>query len=231
MVQLKSAAEAAGNYLRRNPGEIPRAIRNALGLRVGVPLDLFRWLAEQAEKQGKLEQVVLTPRSPGVHFSAIVDAMRTPVRASASLYIERVSLNARELRIELRVEDVELELIGQSDSPVAMLIKSKALDVSKPGNLVKHLPNLPKFIVESSGNRIVLDLMKHPKVENNARTRAVVSLVTSLLTVHSVEVDRGHFDLSLRAVPEGVFTAVRSVREHLVSPGIKRVRLFLPGVR
>lgn len=231
MMALRQAAEAATNYLKRNPSEIPRALRNALGLRVGVPLDLFRWLAEQAEKQGKLSEVVITPKSPGVHFSAVVDAMRTAVRASASMYIERVSLSSGELRIELRVEDVELALAADSDSPVAMLIKSKALDVSKPGNLVKHIPNLPKFVVEARGNRIVLDLMKHPKIENNARTRGIVSLVTSLLTVHGVEVDRGHVDVSLRAVPEGVFHAVRSVREHVVSPGIKRVRVFLPGAR
>jgi len=229
MVQLKSAAEAAGNYLRRNPGEIPRAIRNALGLRVGVPLDLFRWLAEQAEKQGKLEQVVLTPRSPGVHFSAIVDAMRTPVRASASLYIERVSLNARELRIELRVEDVELELVGQSDSPVAMLIKSKALDVSKPGNLVKHLPNLPKFIVESHGNRIVLDLMKDPKIAGNPRVRRILSLITPVVTANGLETDDDHLEVTFRPLPDGVRPAASAIRRHLLSPGLKRIRALLPA--
>ncbi|MCA9601436.1 MAG: hypothetical protein R3A78_13225 [Polyangiales bacterium] len=231
MNQVRDAAVAAGNYLRRNPGEIARTLRNALGLRVGVPLDVFRWLAEQAERQGKLEQVVITPRSPGVHFSAILDAMRTPVRASAALYIERVNLDAHELRVELRVEDVSLELVGDSDSPVALLIKSGALDVSRPGNLVRHVPNLPAFIVDSRENRIVLDLLKHPKITNNAATRSAIALVTSLLTVHGVEFDRSHVDVSFRAIPRGVFSAANAVRKHLVSPSIRRVRLMLPGTR
>lgn len=228
MNSFRDAAEAASRYLRRHPGELPRAIRSALGLRFGVPLDLFRWLAEQAERQGKVDDVRIEARPPGLGVSATVDLMRTPVRASAAIYIERVRLSRSELRIELRLEDVALELAGDSDSPVAMLIKSAALDVSKPGNLVRHLPNLPAFIVEAKDRRIVLDLMKHPKVVNNAATRQAIALVTSLITVHGVEIDEGHLDVSLRAVPEGVLGAARSIRENVVSPGLRRVRLLLP---
>lgn len=231
MSQAKKAVFAAGHYLRKHPGEVSRAVRNALGLRFGVPLDVFRWLAEQAEQQGKLEDVVITQRSPGIHFAATVDLMKTPVRAAAALYIERVSLSGEELRVELRVEDIKLELLGDTSSPVGMLIKSGALDVSRPGNLIKYVPRLPAFIVDSYDNRIVLDLMKHPKIVNNQVTRNAIALVTSLMTVQGVGVDRGHMDVSMRAVPEGLTHAARSIAKHLVSPGIRRAKLFLPGMR
>ena len=50
-----SAVEAARGYLVDHPGEITRAIRNAFGLRVGVPLAALRWFGRQAEKAGKVE--------------------------------------------------------------------------------------------------------------------------------------------------------------------------------
>ena len=59
------------------------------------------------------------------------------------------------MRIGMRLSDVKLALLGESDAPVATLIKSGALDLSKPGNLVKFLPKRPPAIVEAEGDRIV----------------------------------------------------------------------------
>lgn len=231
MIRVQDAAVAASRYLRRNPGELSRALRNALGLRVGVPLDIFRWLAEQAEKQGKLEDVELAPRAPGIHFAASIDAMHTPVRASATLHVEKVHLTGRELRFDLRVEDVSLVLLGESNTPVAMLIKSGALDLSKPGNLVRHLPELPPFLVDARDNRISIDLMRIPDIDNNPVTRSAIGLVTSLMTIHGIEFEGGHMDVSFRAMPEGVVQAARSVGKNLLRPGLRRARLLLPGRR
>jgi hypothetical protein len=111
-----------------------------------------------------------------------------------------------------------------------MLIKSGALDLSKPGNLVKHVPNLPPVVVSAADDKIVLDLMKHPKIGGEARARNLVNLVTSVLTIHGVEADERHFDVSFRAFQGGLFNAARQVRRHVLAPGIRRARLFLPSI-
>ncbi len=223
--------QAAMRYLRRHPGEVARVLRSLIGLRLGVPIDAFRWMAEQAENSGKAEDVRIDSVPPGVKVQATVDLMRTRVRATAVVYVDRMVLNGEQLRVEVRLEGVTLALVEDSDSPVAMLIKSGALDLSRPGNLVKHMPDLPPVLVDARDDKIVLDLMKHPKIGGEPRARNLISLITSVLTVHGVETDDSHFDVSLRALPDGLFHAARQVRRHVVLPSIRRARLLLPSFR
>lgn len=231
MLQRDAVVQAMAGYLRRHPGEVGRFIRSLVGLRLGVPIDVFRWLGDQAEASGKAEDIQVESVPPGVRVGATVDLMKTTVRASAVVYVERMVITGDQLRVEVRLENVALRMVEDSDTPVAMLIKSGALDLSKPGNLVKHMPDLPPVLVEAEGNRIVLDLMRHPKVGGSRSVRNAVSLVTSLLTVHGVHTDERHLDVSFRAFPEGVFHAAREVRRNLIVPGIRRARLLLPGSR
>ncbi len=228
MIQPTDALFSAGRYLRDNPRELLRAARSALGLRVGVPLDVFRWLAEKAESSGKIQNVVLRPKPPGLAFAGNLDAMNTPLRAEATLYVEKMTLDETQLRIELRIEDVDLRLTHNAETPVAMLVKSGALDLTKPGNLVRHIPNLPPLVVDAHDNRIVLDLMRHPAIEASESLRAMISVITSLLTVHGIEVENQHMDMSLRAIPKGLRHAVRRVRRNVLSPGISKARRLLP---
>lgn len=224
MIQPTEALFSAGRYLRDNPRELLRAARSALGLRVGVPLDVFRWLAEKAESSGKIQNVVLQPKPPGLAFAGNLDAMNTPLRAEATLFVEKMNIDENQMRIELRIEDVDLRLTHDAATPVAMLIKSGALDLTKPGNLVRHIPNLPPIVVDAHDNRIVLDLMRHPALESNESMRALISVVTSLLTIHGIEVENGHMDMSFRAVPRGLRHAVRRVRSNVLGPGIEQAR-------
>jgi len=224
----RALLRGATGYLRRNPSEVARILRSLAGLRVGVPLDAFRWLGDQAMDSGKAEDVRIEAVPPGIRVAATVDLMKTPVRASAVVFVERMVVSGEQIRIDVRLEDVALRMAGESDSPVAMLIKSGALDLSHPGNLVKHMPDLPPVLVEARDNRIVLDLMRHPKIGGNATVRRAVSLVTSIVTVHGVETDDRHLDVSFRALPDGVVHAAREVRRHVLAPGFRRVRLMLP---
>jgi hypothetical protein len=221
--------EAARTYLRRHPTELGRIVRSAFGLRLGVPLDALRWLADQASKSGKARDIQIDAVPPGFRVAATVDLMGTMVRAGAVVYVERVVVNGHEMRVEIRLEEVRLTLVEDSDSSVALLIKSGALDLSKPGNLVKHVPNLPPFLVEARDKKIVLDFIRHPAIARNPTARAAVELLTSIMTVHGVETDEGHLDVAFRALPAGVFAAARNVRQHLVLPGLRRARLLLPG--
>ena len=93
--------------------------------------------------------------------------MNTPIRAGAVIFIDRVVFDDDEMTLALRLEDVALKLNGDAQTPVAALIKSGALDLSNPGNLVGFMPNRNPVIAEAKDNRIVLDLMRDPRIGQN----------------------------------------------------------------
>jgi hypothetical protein len=154
--------------------------------------------------------------------------MDTPIRAGAIIYVERVVFNDEELTVALRLEDVQLKLNGESDSPVAALIKSGALDLSNPGTLVNFMPNRSPVLAEANGNRIVLDLMRDPNIGKNPLVRRAVSLLTAFVTLHGVETDKKHVDIAFRALPTGLGGAVKSLRNNVVLPSMSRL---LPRAR
>lgn len=222
------AFSAAGGYLRRNPGEISRAVRNLIGLRAGVPVDALRWLMEQAAKGGKIADPVITEVPPGLRVTANVDLMKTPVRASAVVFIDRVKLDPDQIRLDLRLEEIWMEVIGDASGPVAALLRSGALDLSKPGELAKYM-DLPPVIVEARDNRLSIDLMREPKIGDNPIVRQALSVVTPLITMHGIESDEHHLNVVFRALPQGVGSAASALRTHLFQPGMSRVRRLLPS--
>ncbi|MEO0322560.1 MAG: hypothetical protein AAF447_06365 [Myxococcota bacterium] len=225
MSMAQAALGAARNYLRQNPDELGRAIRGALGLRVGLPISALRWAGRQAEASGKVKDLKIDPVPPGLKVAASVDPMATPLRASAVVFIDRVVFNEDELTVALRLEDISLKLNGDAETPVAALIKSGALDLSNPGTLIGYLPKRSPVIAEAKDNRIVLDLMRDPKIGKNPIVRHAVAALTSFVTLHSVQTDSGHVDVAFRSFPSGFRGAARSVRRNVVRPGLSR---FLP---
>jgi hypothetical protein len=229
MVARQALLEAAASYLRSHPQEIVRVLRNALGLRFGVPIATLRWLADNGDNGP--QDVEIDPDPPGIRVGATLKLMGTTVRATTSIFIERIKLSAEELRLEVRLEGTHLRVLDEAETPVAALIRSGALDLTKSGNLAAHLPKLSGLLGESKDNRLVIDLMKHPKIGRNRAVRKALGLVSSFLTVHGVESDEGHVDVLLRAFPRGVGGAVRAVRDHLFTDGPPWIRGMLPGRR
>lgn len=223
-----NAFSAATGYLRRHPSEATRAIRNLIGLRAGVPIDALRWLMEQAAKGGKIEDPVITEVSPGLRVTASVDLMKTPVRASAVVYIDRVRLDTDQIRLDVRLEEIWVEVIGDATTPVAALLRSGALDLSKPGELAKYM-DLPPVIVEARDNRLSIDLMREPKIGDNPLVRQALAVVTPLVTMHGIESDDEHLNIVFRALPQGIGSAASAVRTHLFQPGFRRVRALIPS--
>jgi hypothetical protein len=216
MPDKKAIVEALGGYLKRHPEEFLRVVRNALALRVGVPLDALRWLAGQAKGRNAPKDVRLEAVPPGIRASAIVNLAGTEVRAAATVYMEHVQLDGEQLRFELRLEDVALQLTdSNADTPVATLLKSGALDLSKPGNLAAFMPKRPAMLVDAHDDVIVLDLMKHPKLQGNGKAARVVDAITAFLTVRGIETDPEHLDVVLGAFPRGVAGALAAVRPAL----------------
>lgn len=223
-----SAAWSLAGFVTRRPGEVGRILRGLLGLRLGFPIELFQWLGEQAEQSGQAKNVDLRAEPPGVAVAATVEAMRTQLRVRAHVFVERLRMNGEELRVTLRVEKLSLSLEEDSDSAVATLVKSGALNLSAPGNLLKHLPNRPAVLVHAEGNRITLDLMRHRGFQERRRLQDAIALATSFLTVHGVETDEDHVDVRLRALPGGLLHAASQVRRRVLRPGFRRVRRLLP---
>lgn len=212
MFNPRAMVQAAVGYVRKNPDEVVRAAVNATGLRFGVPLASLRWFAGQIKGKRAPKDVEISSVPPALRFSAVVDAMGTPVRASAALKIDEVTITEESIRIGVRLRDVKLALAGASESPVATLIQSGALDLSKPGNLLKYIPKKPPAIIEADGDRIVLDLMKVPKLANDPRVKKLLGIIAPVVGIRSIETDRDHLYVKLRATPFGLLEAVGKIR-------------------
>lgn len=212
-MKIKSVVTAAVGWVRRNPDEVVRAAVNAAGLRFGIPLAALRYLAENAGGGKKMpKDIELGATPPALGFSATVDAMGTPLRASASIKIDEIEISTESVRVAVRLNDVRLAVIGESESPVATLIKSGALDLSKPGNLVKFIPKRPPAVVEAGGDRVVIDLLKVPQLASNERFRKALAVLTPLVGVRAIETDDDHVYVSLKATPLGLLQAFDAIR-------------------
>ncbi|HSY25273.1 MAG TPA: hypothetical protein VK841_24275, partial [Polyangiaceae bacterium] len=175
---------ATVDYVRKNPDELVRAAVNAAGLRFGVPLAAVRWLSSQAKLPRRAPQDIdIGSAPPALRIGMSLEAMGTPVRANAAIRVDGIDLSPDSMRISIRLSDVSVSLLGPSETPVAMLIKSGALDLSKPGNLVKYLPKRPPAIVDADGDRIVVDLMKVPAIANSPGLRWILGVVTPVVSV------------------------------------------------
>jgi len=200
-------------YLREHPEELLRVLRNALALRFGVPIAGLRWLAGRVKGKRAPKDVVITAVPPGVRVGAEIDLMGTAVRASAIVYVEGIRIEPETVRIELRLSEVSLKLVDEkAESPIAALLKSGALDLSKPGNLAAYMPKRPALLVEAKDDRIVLDLMKHPKFARDERLKRALGLVIPLVTIRAIETDPEHLDVAFRPLPRGVGEILKGVR-------------------
>jgi hypothetical protein len=214
---MVNTLELFGNvrqYLLKHPEEVIRVLKNALQFRFGVPLDALRWAASKARGKKAPRDVQLEAVPPGVRVGATLDLMGAVVRISCILYVDEVRIDSSQLRFELRLSDVSLKLLGDSDSAVATLIKSGALDLSKPGNLVRFMPKRPAMLVEAQDDRIVLDLMKHPALANQ-RVERIISWITPVITLGAIRTDWEHLDLQFKPFQDGVVPALSRLRSQL----------------
>lgn len=215
-MDAREIAGAVGGYLKDHPEELWRVLRNALALRFGVPLAALRWLAVKGAGKKAPKDVEIEAVPPGVRLAASLDLMGTPVRASAVVYVERVRVNASELCFELRLAQVSLKVTDEtSTTPIAALLKSGALDLSKPGNLAAYMPKRPALLVDARDDRIVIDLMKHPKFARNESAQRLVRLLAPLITVSGIESESEHLDVALQPFPDGISDVIARVRNLL----------------
>lgn len=188
----------------RNPLSMLKVARHAVNLRVAVPLDALRWfVANTPPKKSAPSDVVITARPPAIHFGATVELMGSKLRASAAIKVEELRVHPDEMRVMLRLSDVDMKVLDRSETPIAGLIKSGALDLTKPGNLANFMPKKPPALVEAHDDILVLDLMKVPKLASNLRVRKILSRLTPVVNVSALKTDDDFLILALRATPMG----------------------------
>jgi hypothetical protein len=211
---LRAALRSAGRFIAKNPTTMLSMARHALGMRVAVPLDALRWFIANTPPSKKAPQdVTITPRPPAIGIGATVDLMGTTVRAGASIRIDQIEVGDEKLRVTLRISDVTMKVLGDSATPVAGLIKSGALDLSKPGNLAKFMPKKSPVLVEAHDDIVVLDLMQNPKIAANERVRGVLSTLTPVVQVSGLSTEGDFLIIQFRASPFGLPRALSAARQ------------------
>ncbi len=201
---LRAAFRSASRFVARNPFTMMKMARHALGLRMAIPLDAMRWFVENTPPGKNAPQdVTINADPPAITMGASLELMDTPVRATASIRVDELRIHPDELRLQLHLSNVSLKLLADSATPVAGLIKSGALDLSKPGNLANFMPKKPAVLIEAHDDVIVLDLMKNPKIAGNFRLRKVLQRLTPVVNIAVLRTEGDFLIIGLRATPLG----------------------------
>jgi hypothetical protein len=216
MFDYKAALVASANYLKQHPKELLHGAKKARHWRLALPLAALKWLATELTSGVKVgpRDVQIAPCPPGLRVAVTVEQMSTWLRASCVVLLERVTLHADSAQIELRLKNVEVHLLDDStQSPLAALIRSETLDLSRVASLVAYLPSRPAALIEAVDDRIVVDLMKLPRFLKDTRLRAAMALLPDLLAVDSVVTDQDHLDIAIHPFPRGIPAILRH-RKH-----------------
>ncbi len=212
---LGSALRSAGRYMLRNPLNMARMARHALNMRVAVPLDALRWFVANTPPGKKAPtDVTITAQPPAIALGATIELMGARLRASSTIVIDELRVDDQEVRIALRLRDVDLQPLGESDSPIVGLLKSGALDLSKPGNLVNFMPKKPPALVSARDDEIVIDLMKIPNLARNKRMRRILRTITPVVNIAAIRTDGDMLILQFRATPFGFPRALQAARSN-----------------
>jgi hypothetical protein len=197
-------------YLARNPIDILTAAKHAAGLKIAIPLDALRWIAGHAVSGPRApKDVVIGANAPALSVGATVDLMGNGIRVETDVRIEELQAAAGELRVTLRLSSLKLNALDPS-SPAAMLFKS--LDLTKPANLMNFLPSRPPALVEASGDRFVVDLMKVPKLAANPVVQRLLKVLTPVLVIRDIRTEGDHLIIAWRPNPSGVPSALAGLR-------------------
>ncbi|WP_441287017.1 hypothetical protein ACSRUE_32675 [Sorangium sp. KYC3313] len=203
----------AGDYLKAHPEEIARALRGALRLRFGVPIDALRYLARELSGGKRApKDIVIEAAPPGLRLALTVKIMGAPIRASFTAFAEELDVRADAIQVGLRIADLKLQVMGDEASPIAGLIGSGAIDLNKPGDLVSFMPKRPAALIDAKGDRITLDLLKIPALGGNPTAVRALRICAPVLGVRALKTKDDHLDMHLKATPSGVAAAIAAVR-------------------
>lgn len=209
----KQLLQVAGNYLKAHPEELWRAVKGVAGARFGLPMDALRYLVREfATGEKAPKDVVIEAAPPGIRASLTVVAMGTPLRVSVIVYVEEIDITMESMRFVLRLEALTLKVLGDANTPIAGFIKSGALDLSKPANLVNIMPKKPAALVDAKDDLVTIDLMKVPKIAENPKVRRALPIMLPVVGLSAIQTKDDHLDVHLKLRMGGVPEAIAAAR-------------------
>ena len=131
---------------------------------------------------------------------------------SGAIKVDELRVHPDELRLQLRLSSVDMRVLDKSETPISGLIKSGALDLSKPGNLANFMPKKPPALIDARDDIIILDLMRVPKIANNLRLRRMLQRLTPVVNVSALKTEGDFLIVALRATPAGFPRALAAAR-------------------
>ena len=210
---IRSALRSASRYVLKNPVSVLNVARHALGLKLAVPLDALRWFVEHTPPgKSSPTDVTISAMPPAVHIGATLELMGSRLRVGAAIKVDELRIEPEELRLQLRLSSVEMTVLDKSETPISGLIKSGALDLSKPGNLANFMPKKPPALIDAHDDVLVLDLMRVPKLANNLRLRRMLQRLTPVMNVAALKTEGDFLIVALRATPAGFPRALAAAR-------------------
>ena len=204
------ALRAGAAYLLGNPSELFTVVRGAAGFKVVIPIDALRWVLGKVVRGKRApRELTLGTSPPALHIGALVEVMGNGLRAGADITIDSIDLSLDALRLELSINNLALEA-ENPQSPMAQMVK--AIDVTKPANLMSFIPKRPAALVEATGTRVVLDLMRIEKLAANATVRKVLGIAAPLLGRIQISTDADHLIVAVHPRLAGVASAISAIR-------------------
>lgn len=209
-VPIKDAVTRAGRYVVQNPSMVARMLAHAISFRIPVPLDALRWLTGHAMEAPGDVHIEAAP--PGLKLAGEMSLMGNQLRASAVVQITDVDVAPDTLRATVVVS--ELSLIAKDDkSPLAQVLKSGALDLSKPAGLLKMMGKRPRVIASAEDDTFVLDFLQIPAIAEDNNLGRALDAFTPVLDVREIFVEDDLLLIAFKATPGGLPATVSVVRE------------------
>jgi len=205
--------KSAGRYAATNPRLLGEIARNALHGRLTIPLDLLRWAASLLPPGGSTpSDISVIANPPALGLGATADLMGTQLRVDGAILIDALETSADAFKVTFRVRDLRASVLNNLDGNVAKLLKSGALNLSKPASMLNFIPKKPPAIIEAKDDRFVLDLLRVPAVANNPMIRKVLATLTPVLSVGEIRTEGDNLLIGLRASPAGLRESFAAVR-------------------
>ena len=219
---LKHALSSAGRYVLQHPSEMLSVAKHAAGMRIAVPLNALRWLAEHLLTGSKAPtDMVIEARSGALHLAATVEIYGTRMRLTSNIHVNEVACGADALQATVRVCDLSIDVLGKPDHPLAKMIQSGAMDLSKPAQLLKMAGKPPRFIVSSDGDRFTIDLMQLDQIAQNTAIVMALETITPVLSLTAIETGEDFLLLGLKATPAGMSQTLQTLRSIMPIPSQK----------
>ena len=209
-VPIRDAVTSAGRYVVQNPSMVARMLAHAIAFRLPIPLDAIRWLADNLFDAPGGVHIEAAP--PGLELGGELAVMGNGMKASAVIRVMSIEAAPDTLKATVVVSDLSL-VAKDAKSPMAQLLKSGALDLSKPAGLLKMMGKKPRVIEDASGDTFHLDLMQLPAVAKNDAIRRALNAFTPVLNVSEIFAEDDLLLIAFKATPGGLPSTLSAVRE------------------